>query len=70
MFHAWSRWMTKPEYDAVYAKLLALITEDEGNEVPVMFRSMIPKEAAPHLADQCTKVAIAALDAFRAKPSV
>jgi hypothetical protein len=59
---------TQTEYNAVAAALLKIIAADENANVPGWARGMIPQDAAPHLAAQCAKVAVDALDALRSHP--
>ena len=58
---------TQPEYTAVANALLALITADINNDVPSIWRGMIPADMAPNMAGQLAKAAVDTLDAFRAK---
>ncbi len=58
---------TKDEYDAVAVALLKMVTADINTDVPVMFRSMIPPDMAPHISNAAAKLAIDTLDAYRAK---
>jgi hypothetical protein len=56
---------TQAEYDAVAKALLAQLLADEKANVPAMFQSMIPADAAPKLAKHCAHVAVDALDKMR-----
>ena len=58
---------TPQEYAAVTAKLQAELQTDESKFVPAMFQGMIPKDAIPHLAAACARMAVDTLDAFRAE---
>lgn len=58
---------TGNEINAVAAALLPVLRDDIHRFVPSMFQGMIPENEAAKLAQQLAPVAIAALDAERAK---
>lgn len=58
---------TVAEYAAVSAALQKIVQGDINQQVPAMWRGMIPAHLASDLATQCAKSAVDTLDAFRAK---
>lgn len=58
---------TQAEYDAVKAAVLKAITDEENRDVPAWERGMIPANLVPNLAALCSKTAVDALDALRAR---
>ena len=57
---------TKADYTAVANAILAVLNRDIAAEVPSFFQDRV-RVIAPQLAGECAKVAVDALDVFRAK---
>ena len=58
---------TQAEYNFVASKLTSELAADEHSMVPAMFQGMIPADAAAKGGVHLAKLAVDALDAFRAQ---